>query len=100
MESKLAKLPQPNSNGWTIYGAEWCFYCTNAKNFMEDKHLENKYFDLGNKEEAREKIKELAGISNAQKTIPIIFYQGEHIGGYRDMLKKFIQIEKEESESD
>ena len=38
MDTSLTSLPQPKLDGWTIYGAEWCFYCTNAKNFMQDKN--------------------------------------------------------------
>lgn len=65
-----------------IYGKPSCGYCTKAKNFCTDRLLEFTYKDVQNEsfmQELKEKYAEV-------RSVPQIFINGDHIGGYTDLV--------------
>lgn len=65
-----------------IYGKPSCGYCTKAKNFCKDRMLEYTYKDVQNEsfmQELKEKYAEV-------RSVPQIFINGDHIGGYTDLV--------------
>ena len=64
-----------------IYTTDSCPYCTRAKNLLADKGIEFTEHDLeGNRDKMREMLKRCR-----QKTVPQIFIDNNHIGGYEEM---------------
>lgn len=82
---------------YTIYGIKNCEYCYKIKEFFENKFKKTKkiivkYYDIDdliknniikNYQEFQEKMEPF--IHN-YKTFPIIFFNGEFIGGYDDFM--------------
>lgn len=65
-----------------IFGSDWCVPCRNAKKLCEEKQLEYTFNDISSNGEALEEIKRRLGKSPA--TIPQIFIDGNHIGGFNE----------------
>ena len=66
----------------TIYGKPSCGFCTKAKNFAKDRLLEFEYKDVQNSqflEELKEKLP-------SARSVPQIWINGEHIGGYTELV--------------
>ena len=63
-----------------------------AKDLLANNDIKHTYHDIDsiynncmvNMSEA------LADLTNNQRTIPIVFYNGNHIGGYSELEKKFV----------
>ena len=66
-----------------IYTLEWCPYCRKAKAFLRSKGLEYEEYLIDNEERKAEMAERTGGA----KTIPQIFINGEHIGGYDDIIE-------------
>jgi glutaredoxin len=67
-----------------IYGAEWCSYCIKAKILAEQYRIDFQFKDVDNtniKQELKELLPEY-------KTIPQIWWHGNHIGGYDDFARE------------
>lgn len=63
-----------------IYGAEWCSYCIKAKILAKQFNVDFQFKDVDDvsiKQELKELLPEY-------KTIPQIWWHGNHIGGYND----------------
>ena len=81
-------FPKPLDNGFTVYSKTGCSYCKKAKNLFDDLQLYytviscDKY--LNSRDEFLEFIKGLAG--KEYKTFPMIFHNGNFIGGYTQAL--------------
>jgi glutaredoxin len=61
-----------------IYGTEWCSYCIRAKKLVEQHKLDFEFRDVDNPE-----IKtQLTSMLPDYKTIPQIWWYGNHVGGY------------------
>ncbi len=61
-----------------IYGTEWCGYCIRAKKLVEQHQLDFEFRDVDNPE-----IKaQLTSMLPDYKTIPQIWWYGNHVGGY------------------
>jgi len=56
-----------------IYGKAECPFCDKAKELLHSKNLAFGYLDVGTNPTWRDP---------AWKTVPQVFYGGEHIGGY------------------
>jgi len=87
-------IPTPKKNmGWVLYGSKSCPFCVNAKTWFDYNKIPVKYYDV---DELLEKglIDDRADLFRrlgsdrigSMNTIPIIFYKGELIGGYTDLL--------------
>lgn len=67
-----------------IYGADWCFWCKEAKKVAEKYNITYEYKDIENPEtyaELFDKVGEISGI-------PKIFMHDKLIGGYNDFLSE------------
>ena len=68
----------------SIYSSLLCSYCNAAKLLLEQKKIKFKEILIDDNPKLREKMIKL---SNGRKTVPQIFFDDLHIGGY-DELKK------------
>lgn len=64
-----------------IYSTATCPYCINAKNLLEEKGLEYREIRVDLDDEERDKMVELSG----RTSVPQIFIDDEHIGGFDDL---------------
>lgn len=69
-----------------IYGRDNCPYCVMAKNLLEQNGWAYEYRDvMANPEHRRIMMESIPGV----RTVPQIFWRGEHIGGF-DQLRAAI----------
>ena len=72
----------------TMYSGPLCNFCDAAKRLFLRNNLEFKEIDISTKEELRD---EMIKKSNGRRTIPQIFIDDYHVGGYvelRELEKK------------
>ncbi len=67
-----------------IYSSLYCPYCNAAKLLLEQKNIKFKEIIVDNDFKIRE---EMIRVSNGRKTVPQIFFDDSHIGGYDDLKK-------------
>jgi glutaredoxin 3 len=65
-----------------VYSGDYCPYCTRAKALLDRKGVEYTEHNVGRDAEKRMALSEKSG---GAKTIPQIFIDGKHIGGFDDM---------------
>lgn len=65
-----------------IYGKMKCKFCAYAKDLCINEKLEFDYVDIGEDMEARQFVVE----DLKAKTVPQIFVDGKHVGGYDDFF--------------
>ena len=65
----------------TIYGSPTCGYCSAAKQLCDEENLSYTYIDLFEEDNA---IEDLTGMIGAFKTVPQIFVDEEHVGGFTE----------------
>lgn len=68
----------------TIYGAPWCSWCMKAKKLAEDYQLDYEWRNVDN-DHYKQQLKILLP---SAKTIPQIWWHGNHIGGYEDFARE------------
>tara|TARA_B100002052_G_C15330184_1_gene353739 strand:- start:239 stop:493 length:255 start_codon:yes stop_codon:yes gene_type:complete len=71
-----------------MYSGPMCAFCEAAKRLLARNNLEFKEIDISSKEGLKEEMIQKA---NGRRTIPQIFFNNEHVGGYqelRDLEKK------------
>ena len=66
-----------------IYGAPGCSYCVKAKELANRKGIRVQYVDLSVDEKAKKFIIEEIGA----RTVPQVFHEDKHIGGYDDLAE-------------
>ena len=66
----------------TIYTGPVCNYCDAAKRLLKRNNLEFKDIDVSTKDGLRDEMTKKA---NGRRTIPQIFFNDEHIGGYQEL---------------
>lgn len=66
----------------TIYMGPMCVYCDAAKRLLAKKNIPYKEINIALIEG---KMKEMIKKSNGKKTIPQIFIENYHIGGYEEL---------------
>ena len=66
----------------TVYSGPMCGYCDAAKRLLERNKLKYTEIDISTKEGIRDEMKKKA---NGRRTIPQIFFNDEHIGGYQEL---------------
>jgi len=65
-----------------IYTASYCPYCTKAKELLKMKGRSFKEIDVTDSDKLRAEMMKKSG---GRKTIPQIFINGKHIGGFDDI---------------
>ena len=65
-----------------IYTGPLCNFCSAAKHLLNKKKISYEEIDIGYDEKKRE---EMLKKSNGAKTIPQIFIEEKHIGGYVEL---------------
>lgn len=68
-----------------IYTTKTCPYCVMAKQLLDKKGLSYTEIYVDEDEAAREKMMSLSG----RRTVPQIFFDDAHIGGYDDLYAYF-----------
>jgi glutaredoxin len=63
----------------TIFGAEWCAQCKQAKQYCESKGYEYKYIDIDDSEDER---------ITRFRSLPQIFIDDVSVGGLKDFMQK------------
>ena len=66
----------------TVYSGPMCGYCDAAKRLLAKNNLEFTDIDVSAKEGLRD---EMIKKANGKRTIPQIFFNEEHIGGYQEL---------------
>ena len=65
-----------------VYSGPMCGFCDAAKRLLTRNNLSYTEIDVSLKEGLRE---EMIKKSNGQRTIPQIFFNDEHVGGYQEL---------------
>ena len=65
-----------------IYTGPMCNFCSAAKHLLNKKEISYEEIDIGYDDKKRE---EMLKKSNGAKTIPQIFIEDKHIGGYVEL---------------
>jgi len=66
----------------TMYSGPLCNFCDAAKRLLLRNNLEFKEIDISAKDGLRE---EMIKKANGKRTIPQIFFDNDHIGGYQEL---------------
>ena len=76
----------------TMYSGPMCAFCDAAKRLLARNNLEFKEIDISSKDGLRD---EMIAKANGKRTIPQIFFNSEHIGGYQELraLEKNVYLE-------
>ena len=73
----------------TVYSGPMCNFCDAAKRLLARNNLDYTEIDISTKEGLREEMTKKA---NGRRTIPQIFFDDHHVGGYQELRA----LEKEE----
>lgn len=65
-----------------MYSGPMCNFCDAAKRLLLRNNLSFEEIDISSKEGLKE---EMINKSNGKQTIPQIFFDNEHIGGYQEL---------------
>jgi len=66
----------------TMYSGPLCNFCEAAKRLLVRNNLKFREIDISTKDGLRE---EMIQKSNGKRTIPQIFFDNDHIGGYQEL---------------
>ena len=66
----------------TMYTGPMCSFCEAAKRLFSRNNLKYEEIDISTKESLRD---EMIKKANGRKTIPQIFFNEDHIGGYQEL---------------
>ena len=65
-----------------MYSGPMCAFCDAAKRLLARNNLEFKEIDISSKDGLRD---EMIKKANGRRTIPQIFFDEDHIGGYQEL---------------
>ena len=65
-----------------MYTGPMCNFCDAAKRLFSRNNLEYKEIDISSKDGLRD---EMIKKANGRRTIPQIFFDNEHVGGYQEL---------------
>ncbi len=65
-----------------MYSGPMCNFCEAAKRLFARNNIDYKVIDISSKEGLRD---EMIKKANGKRTIPQIFFNEEHIGGYQEL---------------
>lgn len=71
-----------------IYGKPGCVFCTKAKEFLSYRFIPYTYIDITEDLSDWDKAAINRVIATGYRTMPMIFIDGEFIGGYSDLEKR------------
>ena len=71
-----------------MYSGPMCNFCEAAKRLLDRNNLEYEVIDISSGDDIRE---EMIKKSNGKRTIPQIFFNDYHVGGYQELR----ELEKE-----
>ena len=66
----------------TVYSGPMCNFCDAAKRLLARNNLKFTEIDISSKEGLREEMTKKA---NGKRTIPQIFFDDHHVGGYMEL---------------
>ena len=66
-----------------VYTTDYCPYCVRAKSLLKNKGVEFKEIEVKTDQERLDLVKK----SNGMRTVPQIFINDKHIGGFDDLHK-------------
>ena len=66
----------------TVYSGPMCNFCDAAKRLLSRNNLNYNEIDISTKEGLRDEMTKRA---NGRRTIPQIFFDDQHIGGYEEI---------------
>ena len=66
----------------TVYMGPMCSYCDAAKRLLNKKNIPYREINIALEED---KMKEMIKKSNGKRTIPQIFIENFHVGGYEEL---------------
>ena len=66
----------------TIYTGPFCNFCEAAKRLLVRNNLNYKEIDISTKDSLRD---EMIKKANGKRTIPQIFFDDYHVGGYQEL---------------
>ena len=66
----------------TVYSDPMCNFCDAAKRLLSRNNLNYNEIDISTKEGLRDEMTKKA---NGRRTIPQIFFDDKHIGGYQEL---------------
>ncbi|MEL7022529.1 MAG: glutaredoxin 3 [Pseudomonadota bacterium] len=66
----------------TVYSKDYCPYCTAAKALLEKKGVSFDLIDVG---KDPEQLSAMLDRSNGRRTVPQIFIDDIHVGGFDDL---------------
>jgi glutaredoxin 3 len=66
----------------TMYSGPMCAFCEAAKRLLLRNNLEFKEIDISTKDGLRD---EMIKKANGRRTIPQIFFDQQHVGGYQEL---------------
>lgn len=72
---------------YTIYGRPYCGWCDRAKDLLSSNNIEYKYINIYEDSKSLALMKE-----QGHKTVPQIFDEDEHIGGYNELEIKLMRF--------
>ncbi len=87
---KNGDFPMPSKHiVWTIYGRTSCPFCVKVRQLLDKKMIKYVYYDVtliacGN--QTKEKLSSLTG---GYDKVPIVFFNGNFMGGYSEVAKHF-----------
>jgi len=68
----------------TIWGGPRCSWCDRAKSLAEQHELKYEYILI----DGPEKMQELSALVPGARTVPQIFWNDRHIGGYQEFASE------------
>lgn len=77
--------PHKELNNVIMYSTQYCPYCVAAKQLLNSKGIPYEEIDVGAAPERRQEMQQLS----QRRTVPQIFADGNHIGGYTDLVAYF-----------
>lgn len=84
--SKLDKNAKSNSSAYrkvpdsaqpTLFMAQWCGYCKQAKSFLSAKHIRYQEYDIDTDEGVR-----MMNATGGGKGVPVLLWKGQKISGF------------------
>jgi glutaredoxin len=91
-------FPEPIYKGYSIYGATYCNYCQKAKAWCVENQKTFMYvniYDFITKDEHDKLFNFFGDKIKDQKTIPIIFIDGQYVGGYDSLIREVKDCQKD-----
>ncbi len=69
-----------------VYTTQTCPYCFAAKDLLQKNKVSYKEFDVSFNPEMRRTLMDKTGL----RTVPQIYINGEHVGGFTDLVNYFL----------